>query len=79
MRALITAVGLSTVAAVDRLLDDMEQYGFLQTGPWLQIWGVKFMLDGGIESAALESPICQSPATSLCTIGIHRHAILGPE
>lgn len=62
MRALITAIGLSTLAAVDQLLTDMEQYRSLQTDPWLQIWGVKFMLDGGIESAATESPYVAVPS-----------------
>ncbi|EED21309.1 exoenzymes regulatory protein aepA precursor, putative [Talaromyces stipitatus ATCC 10500] len=61
IRALISAIGLTTVSAVDQLLTDMEAYRSLQTDPWLQIWGVKFMLDGGIESAALETPYIAAP------------------
>ncbi|RFU81950.1 exoenzymes regulatory aepa precursor [Trichoderma arundinaceum] len=66
-RGLISAIGLSSVDEVSQLLDQMEQWRHLQNHPWLSIWGVKFMLDGGIESGAMEEPYvsegcgCNSP------------------
>lgn len=66
-RGLISAVGLSSVGEVSDLLDQMEQWRHLQNNPWLSIWGVKFMIDGGIESSAMEEPYvskgcdCDSP------------------
>ena len=31
---------------------------------WLRIWGLKFVLDGGVEGAALEQPYANDPANS---------------
>jgi predicted amidohydrolase YtcJ len=55
-RGLISAIGLSSVEEVSKLLDQMEQWRHLQNHPWFSIWGVKFMIDGGIESGAMEEP-----------------------
>jgi predicted amidohydrolase YtcJ len=56
VRALIGAVGLKTVAAVEKLLLELEQWRHLQHDPYLSIWGLKFMIDGGIEAGATEEP-----------------------
>lgn len=56
VRALITAIGFSDVSRVEQLLTEMEKWRFLQLDPWLSVWGVKFMIDGGIESAATDEP-----------------------
>jgi predicted amidohydrolase YtcJ len=34
----------------------MEKWRHLQTDPWFSIWGVKFMIDGGIEAGATKEP-----------------------
>ncbi|KAB8227672.1 amidohydrolase [Aspergillus alliaceus] len=54
VRALITAIGFSDVSRVVQLLTEMEKWRFLQHDPWLSVWGVKFMIDGGIEAAATD-------------------------
>lgn len=56
VRALVSTLGLSTVSDVDQILSEMEQWRHLQTDPWFSIWGVKFMIDGGIEAGATEEP-----------------------
>ncbi|MFB7511372.1 amidohydrolase, partial [Streptomyces broussonetiae] len=55
VRALISALGLTSAKQVEDLLDVMEE----QRGtndPWLRVWGVKFGLDGGLEAGATEEP-----------------------
>lgn len=54
VRALIGSLGVTTVADMNALLDMMEPYRALQHDPWLSIWGIKFMMDGGIEAGATE-------------------------
>ncbi|WP_261989372.1 hypothetical protein [Streptomyces sp. uw30] len=55
VRALISALGLTSAAQVEYLLGVMEQrrYG---SDPWLSVWGVEFGLDGGLEAGATEEP-----------------------
>ncbi|ANP52453.1 putative amidohydrolase YtcJ [Streptomyces griseochromogenes] len=55
VRALISAIGLSSAAEVDDLLDAMEDWRH-SADPWLGTWGVKFGLDGGLEAGATEEP-----------------------
>ncbi|MFK4105110.1 amidohydrolase [Streptomyces sp. NPDC019531] len=55
VRALISALGLSSTAQVEDLLDTMEEWRY-GSDPWLQVWGVKFGLDGGLEAGATEEP-----------------------
>jgi predicted amidohydrolase YtcJ len=55
VRALISAVGLTNAAEVEPLLDAMEDWRY-NADPWLRVWGVKFMLDGGLEAGATEAP-----------------------
>lgn len=57
VRVLIGTLGFTTVQQVEDLLDRMEPWRYADD-PWLRVWGVKFWLDGGIESAALEAPYC---------------------
>ncbi|QHA08641.1 amidohydrolase family protein [Streptomyces broussonetiae] len=55
VRALISALGLTSAKQVEDLLDVMEeQWG--TNDPWLRVWGVKFGLDGGLEAGATEEP-----------------------
>ncbi|OAA35898.1 Amidohydrolase 3 [Cordyceps fumosorosea ARSEF 2679] len=58
VRALIASLGATTVADMNALLDTMEPYRALQNDPWLSVWGVKFMIDGGIEAGATEDAYC---------------------
>jgi len=56
---------------------------------WLRIWGLKFVLDGGVEGAALEQPYANDPANSghlnwdpaamtrLCTEAVERGLKVG--
>jgi hypothetical protein len=55
VRALISALGLTSAGQVEDLLDAMEdlRYG---ADPWLGVWGVKFGMDGGLEAGATEEP-----------------------
>lgn len=55
VRALISALGLTSANQVEDLLDAMEdlRYG---ADPWLGVWGVKFGMDGGLEAGATEEP-----------------------
>ncbi|MER5867245.1 amidohydrolase [Kitasatospora sp. NPDC002040] len=57
VRVLLGTLGFSTVRQVEDLLDGTEAWRYADD-PWLRVWGVKFWLDGGIESAALEAPYC---------------------
>lgn len=61
VRALIAAVGLRTPAEVEKLLDGLEPYAALRHDPYLSIWGLKFMIDGGIEAGATEEPYLRGP------------------
>ena len=54
VRALISAIG-QTRAQVEDLLDAMEDWR-QSDDPWLEVWGVKFGLDGGLEAGATEQP-----------------------
>jgi len=55
VRALISAIGLAGAAPVEDLLDAMEDWRS-SPDPWLGVWGVKFILDGGLEAGATEEP-----------------------
>ncbi|MEU9343638.1 amidohydrolase [Streptomyces sp. NPDC048278] len=55
VRALISALGMTSAAQVEDLLDTMEQWRDA-SDPWLSVWGVKFGLDGGLEAGATEEP-----------------------
>ncbi|MDH6220334.1 amidohydrolase [Streptomyces pseudovenezuelae] len=55
VRALIAAIGLTSAAQVEDLLDVMEDWRY-SSDPWLRVWGVKFVLDGGLETGATEEP-----------------------
>ncbi|MFD5841007.1 amidohydrolase [Streptomyces chartreusis] len=55
VRALISALGLTSAAQVEDLLDAMEEWRD-HSDPWLSVWGVKFGLDGGLEAGATEEP-----------------------
>ncbi|HWG24184.1 amidohydrolase [Actinospica sp.] len=55
VRALISALGLSSAAEVEDLLDAMEDLRY-SADPRLGVWGVKFGMDGGLEAGATEEP-----------------------
>jgi predicted amidohydrolase YtcJ len=55
VRALVSAMGKSHPDEVDELLDAMEDWRYPRDA-WLKVWGVKFVLDGGLEGAATEEP-----------------------
>ena len=55
VRALISALGMTSAAQVEELLDVMEDWRD-GSGPWLRVWGVKVGLDGGLEAGATEKP-----------------------
>ncbi|MEU7642983.1 amidohydrolase [Streptomyces sp. NPDC039016] len=57
VRVLLTTMGFTTVEQVEELLDGMEGWKYAED-PWLKVWGVKFWMDGGIESGALDEPYC---------------------
>ena len=61
VRALIATFGLSSAAQVDDLLDRMEDWRY-SGDPWLQVWGLKFGLDGGLEAGATEEPYASDPS-----------------
>ncbi|KAI4943399.1 hypothetical protein J4E91_009308 [Alternaria rosae] len=61
VHALVPAVGMTSAAQVESLLDKMESYRHLQTDPYLSVWGVKFMVDGGIEAGAVSEPFLSIP------------------
>ncbi|KAM0227286.1 hypothetical protein ACHAPO_011641 [Fusarium lateritium] len=66
LRVLIAAIGMTTVAEIESLLDEVEQWRCLDTDPWLQVWGIKFSIDGGIEASATESPYLARPDHGCC-------------
>ncbi|MEV6773555.1 amidohydrolase [Nocardia sp. NPDC051030] len=55
VRVLIAAFGLTGPDALESLLEAMEEWRYLDD-PWLRVWGVKFVLDGGLEAGATEEP-----------------------
>ncbi|WEO99181.1 amidohydrolase [Streptomyces sp. FXJ1.172] len=55
VRALISALGMTSAAQVEDLLDTMEEWRD-NSDPYLSVWGVKFGLDGGLEAGATEEP-----------------------
>ncbi|WP_093278757.1 amidohydrolase [Saccharopolyspora shandongensis] len=57
VRVLLTTMGFTSVRQVEDVLDGMEEWRH-RSDPWLGVWGVKFWMDGGIESGALEHPYC---------------------
>ncbi|KAI4656293.1 hypothetical protein J4E93_001012 [Alternaria ventricosa] len=61
VHALIPAVGMTTASQVESLLSKMESYRHLETAPYLSVWGVKFMVDGGMEAGAVSSPYVSTP------------------
>ncbi len=61
VRALISAIGLSSAHQMHGLLDAMEDWRY-NADPWLQVWGVKFGLDGGLEGGATEEPYASDHA-----------------
>ncbi|KAI4648374.1 uncharacterized protein J4E79_009996 [Alternaria viburni] len=61
VHALIPAVGMTTASQVETLLSKMESYRYLQRSPYLSVWGVKFMVDGGMEAGAVSSPYHSIP------------------
>lgn len=60
IRALVSGFGAHTADEVDELLDRMEPWRKSEDS-WLQVWGVKFGIDGGIEAGALEEPYVGRP------------------
>ncbi|MDA3624612.1 amidohydrolase [Saccharopolyspora sp. WRP15-2] len=57
VRVLLTTMGFTSVRQVEDVLDGMEEWR-RRGDSWLSVWGVKFWMDGGIESGALEHPYC---------------------
>ncbi|MGD3109887.1 amidohydrolase [Streptomyces sp. YGL11-2] len=55
VRALVSALGMTSRAQVEDLLDVMEDWRY-NSDPRLGVWGVKFGLDGGLEAGATEEP-----------------------
>ncbi|MFJ9369856.1 amidohydrolase [Nocardia sp. NPDC101769] len=55
VRALIAGFGLTTAAALNDALDRMEEFRY-EADPRLQLWGMKFGIDGGLEAGATEEP-----------------------
>lgn len=55
VRALVSAMGMTDPGQVTALLDGMEPWRY-RNDPWLRVWGVKFVLDGGLEAGATEEP-----------------------
>ncbi|KAJ4110321.1 hypothetical protein NW768_012081 [Fusarium equiseti] len=66
VRALVHTMGMNTVAQVAELLDKMEKWRHLQFDPWLSVWGIKFIFDGGIEANATEEPYIGRPDEGCC-------------
>lgn len=63
VRALIGAFGLTTGAAMSEALDRMEEFRY-NADPWLQVWGMKFGIDGGLEAGATEEPYARDHSFS---------------
>ncbi|WP_425826968.1 amidohydrolase [Streptomyces fractus] len=59
VRVLLSTMGFTSVEQVEEVLDGMEEWKYVDD-PWLRVWGVKFWMDGGIESGALDAPYCES-------------------
>ncbi|MFJ8388885.1 amidohydrolase [Streptomyces sp. NPDC094438] len=57
VRALVSAIGMTDPAQVEDLLDGMQDWRYT-ADPLLRVWGVKFVLDGGLEAGATEEPYC---------------------
>ncbi|MEY9948528.1 amidohydrolase [Kitasatospora sp. GAS1066B] len=57
MRALVSAIGMTDPAQIEDLLDGMQDWRYT-ADPLLRVWGVKFVLDGGLEAGATEEPYC---------------------
>lgn len=76
VRALIPTLGLTTAAEVEELLDDIEKWRYLQRQPWLSVWGIKFMVDGGIEAGATEEPYDVLPSDHDCCAPAGFHGIM---
>jgi hypothetical protein len=53
-RVLVPTLERTTAAEVEELLEDMEEWRYLQDQTWLSVWGVKCMLDGRVEAGATE-------------------------
>lgn len=61
VRALVIAQGAAgDPARLDGILDAMEPWRD-RADPWLRVWGVKFLLDGGLEAGATEEPYAGRP------------------
>ncbi|KAH6880825.1 amidohydrolase 3 [Thelonectria olida] len=56
VRALVSTMGMNSAVQVASLLEKMEAWRHLQFDPWLSVWGVKFIFDGGLEANATEEP-----------------------
>ncbi|WP_395369139.1 amidohydrolase [Streptomyces tubercidicus] len=57
VRALVSAIGMTDPSQIEDLLDGMEDWRY-RADPLLKVWGVKFVLDGGLEAGATEEPYC---------------------
>ena len=55
VRALVMAQGAREISQLDQLLDAVDEWR-PRGDPWLQVWGLKFVLDGGLEAGATEEP-----------------------
>ncbi|KAM0483826.1 hypothetical protein ACHAPX_002326 [Trichoderma viride] len=75
-KGLVSAIGLCSVDEVGKLLDQMEEYRYLQNHPYFSIWGLKFMLDGGIESSAMEDPYRREEDCGCSSLNEYRGRLL---
>ncbi len=58
-----TPAAIESAGSVDAYLDALEASG-IRPGAgdhWLRVWGLKLVLDGGVEAAALEQPYADPP------------------
>jgi hypothetical protein len=55
VRAMVATQGIASPAEAVRLLEPMEEWRYAGD-PWLRVWGMKFVLDGGLEAGATEQP-----------------------
>lgn len=55
VRALVFAQGRDDSTRIDELIDALEPWRY-HADPWLRVWGIKFVLDGGLEAGATEAP-----------------------
>lgn len=55
VRALVMAQGARAVSDLDQLLDGVDEWR-RRGDAWLRVWGLKFVLDGGLEAGATEAP-----------------------